>query len=292
MASQNMIELIKVLRERTGAGMMDCKKALEETNMDVEKACDWLREKGIAKAVKKASRIAAEGLTTVLNVKEKREAIILEVNCETDFVARGDAFKDLIISVSSLLLEEKPADLEAAKELTKDLFIDASVKIGEKLDLRRFQIVTYNEGEGVGTYIHMGGKISTLVVLDKEDAELEKGLAMHIAANSPIYIAESDVPASVIEHEKTIQLEASKKDEKLQGKPLPVLEKIVEGKVRKALSEQTLFDQTYLLDGETKVETLLKNKGVKIKSFIRYQVGEGLEKRADNFAEEVMKEMK
>lgn len=292
MASQNMIELIKVLRERTGAGMMDCKKALEETNMDVEKACDWLREKGIAKAVKKASRIAAEGLTTVLNVKEKREAIILEVNCETDFVARGDAFKDLIISVSSLLLEEKPADLEAAKELTKDLFIDASVKIGEKLDLRRFQIVTYNEGEGVGTYIHMGGKISTLVVLDKEDAELEKGLAMHIAANSPIYIAESDVPTSVIEHEKTIQLEASKKDEKLQGKPLPVLEKIVEGKVKKALSEQTLFDQTYLLDGETKVETLLKNKGVKIKSFIRYQVGEGLEKRADNFAEEVMKEMK
>lgn len=292
MASQNMIELIKVLRERTGAGMMDCKKALEETNMDVEKACDWLREKGIAKAVKKASRIAAEGLTTVLNVKEKREAIILEVNCETDFVARGDAFKDLVISVSSLLLEEKPADLEAAKELTKDLFIDASVKIGEKLDLRRFQIVTYNEGEGVGTYIHMGGKISTLVVLDKEDAELEKGLAMHIAANSPIYIAGSDVPASVIEHEKTIQLEASKKDEKLQGKPLPVLEKIVEGKVKKALSEQTLFDQTYLLDGETKVETLLKNKGVKIKSFIRYQVGEGLEKRADNFAEEVMKEMK
>ncbi len=292
MASQNMIELIKVLRERTGAGMMDCKKALEENNMDVEKACDWLREKGIAKAVKKASRIAAEGLTTVLNEKDKREAIILEVNCETDFVARGDAFKDLVMSVSSLLLEEKPADLEAAKELTKDLFIDASVKIGEKLDLRRFQIVTYNAGEGVGTYIHMGGKISTLVVLDKEDAELEKGLAMHIAANSPIYIAESDVPASVIEHEKTIQLEASKKDEKLQGKPLPVLEKIVEGKVKKALSEQTLFDQTYLLDGESKVETILKNKGIKIKSFIRYQVGEGLEKRVDNFAEEVMKEMK
>ncbi len=292
MASQNMIELIKVLRERTGAGMMDCKKALEETNMDVEKACDWLREKGIAKAVKKASRIAAEGLTTVLNEKDKREAIILEVNCETDFVARGDAFKDLVMSVASLLLEEKPADVEAAKELTKDLFIDASVKIGEKLDLRRFQVVTYKEGEGVGTYIHMGGKISTLVVLDKEDAELEKGLAMHIAANSPVYIAESDVPASVIEHEKAIQLEASKKDEKLQGKPLPVLEKIVEGKVKKALSEQTLFDQTYLLDGENKVETVLKNKGIKVKSFIRYQVGEGLEKRVDNFAEEVMKEMK
>ncbi len=292
MASQNMIELIKVLRERTGAGMMDCKKALEETNMDVEKACDWLREKGIAKAVKKASRIAAEGLTTVLNEKDKREAIILEVNCETDFVARGDAFKDLVMSVASLLLEEKPADVEAAKELTKDLFIDASVKIGEKLDLRRFQVVTYKEGEGVGTYIHMGGKISTLVVLDKEDAELEKGLAMHIAANSPVYIAESDVPARVIEHEKAIQLEASKKDEKLQGKPLPVLEKIVEGKVKKALSEQTLFDQTYLLDGENKVETVLKNKGIKVKSFIRYQVGEGLEKRVDNFAEEVMKEMK
>lgn len=292
MASQNMIELIKVLRERTGAGMMDCKKALEETNMDVEKACDWLREKGIAKAVKKASRIAAEGLTTVLNEKDKREAIILEVNCETDFVARGDAFKDLVMSVASLLLEEKPADVEAAKELTKDLFIDASVKIGEKLDLRRFQVVTYKEGEGVGTYIHMGGKISTLVVLDKEDAELEKGLAMHIAANSPVYIAKIDVPASVIEHEKAIQLEASKKDEKLQGKPLPVLEKIVEGKVKKALSEQTLFDQTYLLDGENKVEIVLKNKGIKVKSFIRYQVGEGLEKRVDNFAEEVMKEMK
>ncbi len=292
MSSSNVIELIKVLRNRTGAGMMDCKKALEETNMDIEKACDWLREKGIAKAVKKASRVAAEGLTVVLNEKSKHAAIVLEVNCETDFVARGELFADLVNQTVALLLEEQPKDIEEAKELTKDLFLDASVKIGEKLDLRRFEIVHYEEGEGIGTYIHMGGKISTIVVLDKENPELARGLAMHIAANNPSYIEESEIPAETIEHEKAIQLEASKKDEKLQGKPLPVLEKIIEGKVKKVLSEQTLLDQTYLLDGENSVKSVLDKAGIKVKKFIRYQVGDGIEKRSDNFVDEVMKEMK
>ena len=281
---------VKELRERTGAGMLDCKKALEATDGNMENAIDWLREKGISKAAKKESRIAAEGLTQA--EVNGNTCVLVEVNCETDFVARGELFADLVNQTVALLLEEQPKDIEEAKELTKDLFLDASVKIGEKLDLRRFEIVHYEEGEGIGTYIHMGGKISTIVVLDKENLELARGLAMHIAANNPSYIEESEIPAETIEHEKAIQLEASKKDEKLQGKPLPVLEKIIEGKVKKVLSEQTLLDQTYLLDGENSVKSVLDKAGIKVKKFIRYQVGDGIKKRSDNFVDEVMKEMK
>lgn len=286
----SMIELIKELRDRTGAGMMDCKKALEASGSDVEKAIDWLREKGIAKAQAKASRIAAEGLAGVI-VYDNR-AIIAEVNCETDFVSKGEKFHKLVDDVMEVTLKAEPKSIEEAKEATQSLFTDATVSMGEKLDYRRFDIVTKSAGQAFGSYIHMGGKIATLVLLDKEDAELAKGLAMHIAANAPKYVSESDIPAEVIEHEKSIALETAKADPKLAGKPEQMLQGIVNGKVKKVLSESILLSQSYLLDGEKSVAQVLKEKGANVVKFIRYAVGEGIEKRKDNFAEEVMKEIK
>lgn len=287
-----IIELIKVLRERTGAGMMDCKKALEECDCDIEKACDWLREKGIAKAAKKASRIAAEGLTFVKSCDKCGKAIIIEVNCETDFVAKSDAFKELVEETAHIIMQNDIPTLEEAKANAEiaELFTNATVKIGEKLDLRRYEIVKVNEGEGFGTYIHMGGKISVLVVVNKvsEDA---KGLAMHIAANNPTYISKEDIPNDVLEHEKAIQLEAAKTDEKLANKPQNVVEKIIEGKVNKQLAETTLAEQEYLLEPGVSVGNFLKQRELKIVKFIRYMVGEGIEKRKDDFAQEVMSQI-
>ncbi len=286
----SMIELIKELRDRTGAGMMDCKHALEESGEDVEKAIDWLRQKGIAKAQAKASRIAAEGLAEVQVNGNK--AIICEINCETDFVSKGEKFHALVSESAKVTLEKGCTSLEEAKEVTKSLFTDATVSMGEKLDYRRFEIVEKKASEGFGSYIHMGGKIATLVVLDKEDPEFAKGLAMHIAANAPKYIAEEDIPADVIAHEKQIALENMKEDPKMAGKPAQMLEGIANGKVKKILSESVLGSQAYLLDGEKSVAQVAKEKGIKIVKFIRYSVGEGIEKRKDNFAEEVMKEIK
>ena len=287
-----IIELIKVLRERTGAGMMDCKKALEECDCDIEKACDWLREKGIAKAAKKASRIAAEGLTYVKSCDHCGKAIIIEVNSETDFVAKSDAFKELVEEVARIILHDEIPTVEEAKENAqiKELFTNATVKIGEKLDLRRFEIVKLNEGEGFGTYIHMGGKISVLVVVNKASDDA-KGLAMHIAANNPSYISKEDIPAEVLAHEKAIQMEAAKTDEKLANKPEAVVEKIIEGKVNKQLAETTLAEQEYLLEPGCTVGNFLKQRDLKVARFIRYMVGEGIEKRKDDFAQEVMSQI-
>ena len=286
----SMIELIKELRDRTGAGMMDCKKALEASNQDVEKAIDWLREKGIAKAQAKASRIAAEGLAGVVVKGDK--AVIGEVNCETDFVSKGDKFHKLVDDTLEATLKSEPKTLEEAKENVKALFTDATVSMGEKLDFRRFELVSKKAGQEFGSYIHMGGKIATLVVLDKEDLELAKGLAMHIAANAPKYISEADIPTEVIEHEKAIAFETAKADPKLAGKPEQMLQGIVMGKVKKIMSESILLSQAYLLDGEKSVAQVLKEKGTNVLKFVRYAVGEGIEKRQDNFAEEVMKEIK
>ena len=286
----SMIELIKELRDRTGAGMMDCKKALEASNSDVEKAIDWLREKGIAKAQAKASRIAAEGLAGV--VVKGDVAIIAEVNCETDFVSKGEKFHKLVDDTMEATLKAGCKSVEEAKEVTKSLFTDATVSMGEKLDYRRFDIVKKSTSQGFGSYIHMGGKIATLVLLEKADAELAKGLAMHIAANAPKYVSENDIPADVIEHEKAIALETAKADPKLAGKPEQMLQGIVAGKVKKVLSESILLSQVYLLDGEKSVAQVLKEKGNTVVKFVRYAVGEGIEKRQDNFAEEVMKEVK
>lgn len=286
----SMIELIKELRDRTGAGMMDCKKALEASGQDVEKAIDWLREKGIAKAQAKASRIAAEGLAGVVVKGDK--AVIAEVNCETDFVSKGEKFHKLVDDVLDVTLKSEPKSLDEAKELTKALFTDATVSMGEKLDYRRFEVVNKSANQEFGSYIHMGGKIATLVVLDKNDAELAKGLAMHIAANSPKYVSENDIPADVIEHEKAIAYETAKADPKLAGKPEQMLQGIVMGKVKKVLAESILLSQAYLLDGEKSVAQVLKEKGINVVKFVRFAVGEGIEKRQDNFAEEVMKEIK
>ncbi len=283
------VALIKQLRDRTGAGMTDCKKALEETNNDIEAACDWLREKGIAKAAKKSGRIAAEGTTYVLT--SGNDAVILEVNSETDFVAKSDAFKDLVKEVANILLDKKPANVEEAKEVTKELFTNATVKIGEKLDLRRFEILHKEDNQTFGSYIHMGGKISALLVLNGDNAEAAQGIAMHIAANRPTYLTTNDIPAEAVAQETAIQMEASKQDEKLANKPANVLENIIKGKVSKYFAESVLVEQDYLLEPGTKVGTYLKNHSLSIIKFVRFETGEGLEKRVENFAEEVQKQM-
>lgn len=286
----SMIELIKELRDRTGAGMMDCKKALEATNSDVEKAIDWLREKGIAKAQAKSSRIAAEGLAGV--AAEGDKAIILEVNCETDFVAKGEKFHKLVDDTAAATLAAGYANIEEAKAGVASLFTDATVSMGEKLDYRRFEVVNKSAEQGFGSYIHMGGKIATLVVLAKDDAELAKGIAMHIAANAPKYVTAEEIPADVIAHEKAIAMENMKADPKMAGKPEAMLNGICEGKVKKLLAESVLGAQVYLLDGEKAVAQVLKEKGNAVVKFIRYAVGEGIEKRKDDFASEVMSQIK
>ena len=280
-----LIELIKVLRETTGAGMMDCKKALQETNNDVEAAKDWLREKGITTAAKKQTRIAAEGLT-IAKVNAKH-SLVLELNCETDFVARGDAFIELVNLLADLLLEKLPATREEADALVNPILVEATVKIGEKLSFRRFELVEVDASRAFA-YVHMGGKISSLVVLEKANEELARGLAMHIAANNPRFINLADVSPAELNHEKAIQLEAAKNDEKLAGKPVAMLEKIIEGKVRKTFAEVALLEQVYLLDGVNKVADVLKQNANSVQAFYRFQVGEGIEKKKDDFAAEVM----
>ena len=288
--AESLIDLIKVLRDRTGAGLMDCKGALLANDCDLDKATDWLREKGLAKAAKKADRIAAEGLALVVKCEHCGKVVVLEVNCETDFVAKGDAFHQLVEDTARVILKNEPATVEEAKELTKDLFADATVKMGEKFDLRRF-IIIHKEGV-IGSYVHMGGKIAVAVLLDGGTDELAKDLAMHIAANNPQYLTINDVPADVREHEMSVQKEAAKNDEKLANKPAPVLEKILEGKINKYFSEMTLDAQPFLKDDSKTVGQLLSEKGVKVLKFVRYQVGEGIEKRKDDFAAEVMAQTK
>ena len=289
--AESLIDLIKVLRDRTGAGLMDCKGALLANDCDLDKATDWLREKGLAKAAKKADRIAAEGLALVVKCPKCGTVVVLEVNCETDFVAKGDAFRAFVENIAGVLLHNRPATVEEAKELTQDLFADATVKMGEKFDLRRFEFVD-DDNNVIGSYVHMGGKIAVAVSLDKGDAELAKDIAMHIAANNPQYLTMNDVPAEAREHEMNVQKEAAKNDEKLANKPAPVLEKILEGKINKYFAEMTLEAQPFLKDDSKTVGQLLSEKGVKVLKFVRYQVGEGIEKRKDDFAAEVMAQAK
>ena len=288
-----LIDLIKQLRDRTGAGLMDCKAALLNNDEDLDKATDWLREKGLAKAAKKADRIAAEGLALTKTCEKCGKTVILEVNCETDFVAKGDAFKELVENVAGEILKNEPKDVEAAKELTTGLFTDATVKMGEKFDLRRFEVIEKGSNF-IYSYIHMGGKIAVVVVLDKEDAELGKGLAMHIAANNPSYLNTDAIGSDAIEHETKIQLEAAKQDPKLAGKPEEMLKKIIGGKVNKYFAEMVLVEQPYLMDTESgkKVGQVLQEKKANVLKYVRYQVGEGIEKRKDDFASEVMSQMK
>ena len=289
--ADSLIDLIKVLRDRTGAGLMDCKGALLANDCDIDKATDWLREKGLAKAAKKADRIAAEGLALAVKCPKCGKTVVLEVNCETDFVAKGDAFREFVENIAGVILKNEPKDVEEAKSLTTDLFADATVKMGEKFDLRRFTIIP-QENNVIGSYVHMGGKIAVAVSLSGGDDELAKQISMHIAANNPQYLTIEDVPADVREHELNVQKEAAKNDEKLANKPAPVLEKILEGKINKYFAEMTLEAQPFLMDDSKTVGQFLKEKGVKVLKFVRYQVGEGIEKRKDDFAAEVMSQAK
>ena len=223
---------------------------------------------------------------------EGNKAIILEVNCETDFVAKGDRYHALVENVAKQTLEANAKDIDSAKEITNQLFVDATVAMGEKINYRRFEYVEKQDGEEFGAYVHMGGKIAVVTVTSK-NADVAKGLAIHIAANNPQYISMKDIPADVLEHERAITLEAAKNDEKLANKPENILRGIVEGKVRKMLAESVLEEQVYLMgDGTQTVGQYLKSVGVTLVKFVRYALGDGLEKRVDNFAEEVMKEAK
>lgn len=278
MADKNLIELIKALRERTGAGMMDCKHALEENGLDLEKSVDYLREKGIAKQAKRANRTAAEGLTNVKSCDKCGHGVVVEVNCETDFVAGSDKFIDLVKTITDTVLEKQPKNLEEATALVATPFNDAALAVGEKLSFRRFALLTKTPEQAFASYIHMGGKISVLAVLEKADPEVQKAIAMHIAANNPSYIELADVPAEDRKRETAIAEQEVKDDPKLLNKPEAVKSQIVVRKVDKVLSASCLALQPFLLDESKTVGQYLLEKGNKVISFIRYQVGEGIVK--------------
>jgi len=289
-------ELIKNLRERTGAGMMDCKKALVECNGDLDKATDWLREKGIAKAAKKADRIAAEGLTTI--VTEGNYALICEVNSETDFVAKNEKFITFVNDVATAALKAKATTLEEALNAplndgtVNDAIVSNTATIGEKLTLRRVTLLEKTSDDSFGSYLHMGGKIGAVCVLSNTNkTDVAKDVAMHIAASSPLYINTTDIPAEETEKELHIQSEAAKNDEKLQGKPEAALVKILEGKINKWKAEISLVEQPFVKDPGLSVGKYVNQYGAKVANFVRYAVGEGLQKREDNFAEEVMSQV-
>lgn len=286
----SILELIKMLRERTGAGLTDCKKALESNGNDLDKASDWLRTQGIAKSAKKANRIAAEGISDFCI--DGDYAAIVEVNCETDFVAKGDKFKNLVDTIKTEIVSKKIKTLEEANKNFESLFADATVAIGEKLTLRRFELVQKNPTECFGAYKHMGGKITSIVVINKEDKDFANDMATHITACNPLYICQHCVPKEVFDHERAIALEASKNDENLMKKPQAIIEKIIEGKVNKSISESILHQQIYTFAEDKKVEQVLKEKGIVVLKFVRYAVGEGIEKRSDDFAKEVMDQIK
>lgn len=274
MADQNTIAAIKTLRDRTGAGMMDCKKALEATGYDIEKSIDYLREKGIAKQAKRAGRTAAEGLALVK--AEGNKAALIEVNCETDFVSASDKFQEYAQFVLNYVLENEPASIETAREGTLTMHDTVALATGEKTEFRRMALLHKEDGQGFGTYIHQKGRISVCVLLAKEDEEFAHHLAMHIADSGAIYVNLEDVPASERERELGIAKAEVAADEKLLNKPQQVKDQIAEKKVDKALSQYCLLKQKFLLDPSKTVEQVLAEKGNKVISFVRYQVGEGL----------------
>ena len=287
---------VKELREKTGAGMMDCKKALTESDGDIAAAIDWLREKGLAKSQKKAGRIAAEGLTRVAT--EGNTGIIFEVNSETDFVAKNEQFLHLLDVIEKALLAAKPANTEAALEVetpegkVNDLVINATATIGEKISFRRVAVVEKADDETFGKYMHMGGTISSLVVTKGGDETVAKNLAMQVASMNPIYATEADIPETAFNHEKELQMQMMKEDPKMANKPEKVLQNILKGKVKKHFKDQCLADQEFFLDSKKSVSQYLKEEKAEVVSFVRYQVGEGIEKKEEDFAAEVAAQMK
>ena len=288
-------KLVKELRDRTGAGMMDCKKALEATEGDIPKAIDWLREKGISSAEKKSGRIAADGLTNL--IVDGNRAVVVEVNSETDFVAKNEQFLNLVKDLSELILKENPADLDAALALdldgssVADTITQATAKIGEKISLRRFEVVEKTDDQVFGEYVHMGGRISAVTVVEGSE-EFARDIAMQVASMSPVYVSRKEVPAEVMEHERNIQVEIIKNDPALAEKPEKVIKGIVEGRVNKTLQDVSLVDQPFFKDPNVKVAQILKDENANVVKFVRFAVGEGIEKREEDFAEEVAKASK
>ena len=282
--------LVKELREATGAGMLDCKKALEASNGNIEEAVTWLREKGISKAAKKASRIAAEGLA-VAKI-DGNKAVIVEVNSETDFVAKNEEFTSLVDVIANVVLANDVNTVEDAMKLTvdgstvEDLIVEKTSKIGEKLSFRRFEVVTKEDSQVFGAYSHMGGKIVALTVLSA-DSELAKDIAMQVAAMRPLYLNRDLVPAEVLEKEKAILREQAENE----GLDPNKLDMIVNGRVNKYYEEVCLVDQGFIKENKMKVNKYVESKKSEIIGFVRYEVGEGMEKREENFADEVMKQI-
>ena len=291
--------LVKELRERTGAGMMDCKKALEATEGNIDAAIDWLREKGISKAAKKADRIAAEGLTNIL--VEGNEGVLVELNSETDFVASNAQFLELLNTVTKALLTSGVTTVEEALKTTvngstlEEVLFNATATIGEKITLRRFVRVTKADADFFGSYVHktdakitVGGRTSALVVLNGGSSEVAKDMAMQVASMSPTYISRDHMPQDVVNKERDIQREIALNDDVLKTKPENVLNGIVEGRLSKSLQDMCLVDQLFFKDQDKKIAQVLKDANATVVSFIRYGVGEGIEKKEDNFVEEVM----
>ncbi|AWL12611.1 Elongation factor Ts [Saliniradius amylolyticus] len=279
--------LVKELRERTGAGMLDCKKALVETNGDIDQAIENMRKSGQAKAAKKSGRITAEGV--ILTKVEGGQAVMVELNCETDFVARDDSFLKFGDQIVELVMSQKPADVEALNALelngstvekTREELI---AKIGENISVRRFTIV---EGDNLGAYTH-GSRIGVLTVLKGGDDELAKDVAMHVAASQPQFVKPEQVPAEVVEKEKAIQIDIAMQS----GKPAEIAEKMVAGRMKKFTGEISLTGQPFVKDPSMSVGELLKSKDADVENFIRYEVGEGMEKKDEDFAAEVQAQM-
>jgi len=287
-------QMVKELREKTGAGMLDCKKALTATDGDMEKAIDFLREKGIASAAKKADRIAAEGTAYILT--EGNDAVILEVNSETDFVAKNEGFQVLVKELAAHLLKNKPATVEEAIAQTMENgvtvadHINAAIaKIGEKLTLRRFVVESKTDNDAFCAYLHMGGRIAVLTVLEgTTEADAAKDVSMHIAALKPKYVSRNQVSQEEVEHERQVLTSQALNE----GKPEKIVEKMVEGRLGKYFEDVCVLDQTFVKNPDQKVRQFVESKGATIREFVRYEVGEGIEKREDNFAEEVMNQLK
>jgi elongation factor Ts len=292
-----LIELIKDLRERTGAGLMDCKSALLANDNDIEKSITWLREKGIAKNASRAGKVAAEGLTSLKIEGDK--ALVLEINSETDFVARSDPFKKLVADVTEIAFASEPKDNEAllsakgadGKTVT-DLFNDAGLKLKEKLALRRFAIIHKDPKEFFGSYVHMGGQMTIIAVVDGGDQEFANNIAMTIASTNPAYASLDQISKAELEAEKKVQIEAAKEDPTFAKKPAAIQDKILDGKVAKHFQDQVLPFQEYVLDSTKTVGQAMKEHNCSCKSFVRYKVGEGIEKKEENLAEEVAKQLK
>lgn len=284
--------MVNELRTMTGAGMMDCKKALTETNGDMDAAVEYLRDKGIAKAAKKAGRIAAEGLANVYISGNK--AAIIEVNSETDFVSKNENFVAMVDEIGNAIVKSDVTNLEDALKIAtsegtvEELIVARTATIGEKLSLRRIEVRTKTDEEVFGSYLHMGGKIAVLTVVKGANEEVARDVAMQAAAMKPEYLNEESVPADRVEKEKKFLIDQAMEE----GKPADIAEKMVAGRLKKFFKEICLVDQAFIKDGDIDVKTYVKNNGGEVTDMVRFEVGEGMEHRSENFADEVMSQLK